>query len=264
MNLQCISQEILSYKGDINEKSDRATAMYGISVEFLREARTEALKLSKDKLKKFIEIVGTDNPDRDVKEVLTKLFRYGNSKRDDLIISFVNSINYIVLNRFYEIANFSSSFDYINSNLTYRSLPYGQIVPIPSTGTLNYHSSIEDMELKSLINSLSPVYDIEDKEAIKFYQTVYNKEEDYLRFDYLKTGAIGYIKNQNTNFYISEEYSCVPLSIKENSLTKNNENTGCSPDNLSLIGETAKLVESLSNNSDFKKVEGTNGRNNRF
>ena len=247
------------YKGDINEKSDRATAMYGISVEFLREARTEALKLSKDKLKKFIEIVGTDNPDRDVKEVLTKLFRYGNSKRDDLIISFVNSINYIVLNRFYEIANFSSSFDYINSNLTYRSLPYGQIVPIPSTGTLNYHSSIEDMELKSLINSLSPVYDIEEKEAIKFYQTVYNKEEDYLRFDYLKTGAIGYIKNQNTNFYISEEYSCVPLSIKENSLTKNNENTGCSPDNLSLIGETAKLVESLSNNSDFKKVEGITG-----
>ena len=247
------------YKGSINEKLDKAKAEYGISVEFLREARNESLKLSKDKLKKFIEIVGTDKPDRDVKEVLTKLFRYGDSKRDDLIIAFVNSINYIVLNRYYEIANLSSSFDFRNSNLTYRSLPYGQIVPIPSTGTLNYHTSIEDMELESLINSLSPVYDITDKEAIKFYQTVYNKEEGYLRFDYLKTGAIGYIKNQNTKFLLSEGYSCVPLSIKENSLITNNENPGCSPDKLSSIGERAKLVEALSNNSDFKKIEGITG-----
>ena len=66
--------------GVINGSVD-VNAKYGISVDYLKSRKDEARK-EKEPLKAFISMVSGKGADRDVKQVLTKLYQY---KTDELI-----------------------------------------------------------------------------------------------------------------------------------------------------------------------------------
>jgi len=248
---------------DINNRYERVSAKYGISVEFLKEARDEANKNPKNKIEIFKSILLPTDKDRDVRELVTKLFNY---KTDELFKAFVNAINYVVLNKFNQISEDSRTFDKEYCNLTYASLPYGKIAPMPYKGTDKSFSVIEDNQLMYMLLNYAPV-DLADNpgvdDILKYYQAIYNQNKKYIRFDYLETGAIGYLHNDTTHFNISSDLACAPLTLDNTSPINIGKGTSddnvCSAEELNEIEARAELVENLSNNPDFEKIEGITG-----
>ena len=242
---------------------NKVSAKYGISVEFLKYARDEANKEPKNKVSVFKNILLPTDKDRDVRELITKLFNY---KTDELFKAFVNAINYVVLNKFNQISDDSRTFEKEYCNLTYASLPYGKIAPMPYNGTDKSFSVIEDNQLMYMLLNYAPV-DLSDNPGVdtilKYYQAIYNQNKKYIRFDYLQTGAIGYLKNDTTHFNVSSDLTCSPLSLDNTSpinIGKGTSNDNvCSSKELNEIEQRAELVENLSNNSDFEKIEGITG-----
>ena len=111
------------------------SAQYGISEEFFHFVKDEAKKQHsslKDQIMFFTDtiIAPEGMVDKDIIKGLEKIYKYGSFKK--LVKAVVNKINYLVLNNFAETANTLDAFTKCYNNITYNSLPVGQIATFPS------------------------------------------------------------------------------------------------------------------------------------
>ena len=244
--------------GVINGSLD-VNAKYGISVDYLKSRKDEARK-EKEPLKAFIDMVSGKGADRDVKQVLTKLFQY---KTDELIKAFVNKINYIILNNMPQSSERGTFYQAAKSNIDYYSLPYGQLVPSLYNGSTINDKIIDDYIFRAISDNLSPCFlqNLEREKALNVYNIVYNKDGNYLKFDYLKTEAEGFISREDVLLNISQDLSCYNLTDTRGFLQQVKErDEGCSSDELRNIEEKLNFVKNISNNTDFVKIEEFSGQ----
>ena len=270
-------------KNDLNTQR-YLDCTYGVSFEFFEFVKTVAQKESKDKSRRFVNLMTSTSgkKEKDLKKDLEKLYNHTNFK--GIAKAMTNHINYVVLNsgkpeegenRLWKIYN----------NITFNSLPFGQIALYPEIAPTAYDSITTD-SLIYLIKKVSPEsleftnYDI--NKTIKILRCVVNQEEKYIQIT-SSNAAKGHISSNDINIDIEKDKQCVPLSV-ETETDKTSLNTqvvyddlqkattykllsspkhpeGCSQQEISHIKSEIKKVQGLVDDKDFIDIEKVSGVN---
>jgi len=268
---------------------------YGINTSYWKSLKKVADQKGKQKTEYFKEriLTGSGAKDPDVRKLMDRLFKH--PVYEDLVDALGNLINYNVLNNtFQSIGERGSTFDKINTNLNFSSLPYGLVSSI-NTGNykhyVDYTGQLSVTEVKEMMIALSPVNlnlsNSTVEQTGKYFQCVLNSDENTIKLDYRKNFARGYIKNEKVNLDLrstGEDYNCTPLSLQSSidesymtggyayNLEKiNDESTkinispisdkqSCTERDLQKIEKQAEFVSDLPNNDKYVKVSGIKGK----
>lgn len=278
-------------------KEGLISAEYGVNAQYWKDLKKESNTKGKQKTEYFKERIlsakGYD--EKDVRALVERL--YNNPQYNLLIDALANIINYNVLNNtFQTLGQKASTYDKINTNINFESLPYGII---NSINTGNYKHYIDYTgeqltldEIEDLAIALSPVNlnltDSSFSNTGKYYQLVVNNQEDSIKLDYKLTRARGYIKNEKTyikkSLKITDEndYNCSPLSLQsvvdqsyftgffskeeindkstEIELRQIKDKSSCTEKDLDKIRKQAEFVLALPSNDKYVKVSGIRGK----
>ena len=281
---------------NVNEKyanASRISGIYGINVNYWIDIYniSKTKKSGKERFEYFKNKVlqNKGKTDKDIRTLFQRV--YTNPLIEKILRAIANKINYNVLNTYSSIANKASSFNKINTNLNYSSLPFGVIAGIVRGDSnkhyVDYTGNFGTTELKELMTALQPknltFTDSTVDNNIKFCRTVANKSEGYIRMLYKINKARGFIKNDSTYLDIADEYNCSPLGlgsvtdqsyfngertfdiIEENAtkitIGKSSKNPeGCSPEEMQKIKDEQLFVSKINENEDFIKINKVTGK----